>query len=458
MKRNKIAAGALALALGFGAVAPSFADEAKAETSTRLFQEQYKTVLDRTNKERADYLAAKAARDTAKSNLDAAKETLAKELAEYEKFWDALNTRINAYNDAVTRAAAELALYSDATTVTTWEEEPIEITVADLPFSNNSVVYKTQTLYLKKAIVTTGIKAKPGKEAEFEVAKKRLANAEADRLAILETVGNKADQLQKVIAAEGARDVAQTAYDKAEAELAKHYVGGDLKGKTIWETSLADVQAAAHGYNVTVEAVDGKIVIVEEKAETDAEKRAKLQEAIDRAKTQIQAVKFLKEKTPETIKGIVKELDALVKEQEARIATAEAALAKTTASVFTTVYADEDVDFDKLADELNESSDKIDSLLEENEKEQAEKADEEKVEDADDDKEDDDKEEEKTEEKTDDKKEDDKKVIEKTTTVVTPATTNKTAGSNAKTGIAGVAGVAGILAAASAAYAASKKN
>ena len=60
MKRNKLAAGALALALGLSAVAPSFADDAKAETkselkSTELFQEQYKSLLERTNKERNIY-------------------------------------------------------------------------------------------------------------------------------------------------------------------------------------------------------------------------------------------------------------------------------------------------------------------------------------------------------------------------------------------------------------------
>ena len=71
MKRNRIAAGALALAMGLSAVAPSFAAEAKTTdakeikeakkdlSSSELFQEQYKELLERTNKERNDYVAAK---------------------------------------------------------------------------------------------------------------------------------------------------------------------------------------------------------------------------------------------------------------------------------------------------------------------------------------------------------------------------------------------------------------
>ena len=456
MKRNKLAAGALALALGFGAVAPSFADDAKttrpAAKSQELFAEVYAKELKRANELRDAYLVDAAAYEEAEAKLEAAR----LEVKEAAKAWDdivnAKSTEAEGLRERVTEALNELNEfgYVKSRGALISEEKTYvlpTIVIDGVSHSGKIVIPENRTADewdIKAAYVGDA-----AAEAEFAVRLERYQNAVADLNKWTEKANNDAsDALLRVKAAETARDVAQRAFDKAEAKYNSHFTGKRLN----WEIALDAVKAAADGYNVTITADGNEIVVInnEDDADDEAAKRAKLEAAIERAEVQIQAVRFLQEKTPETIKDIAKELEALVKEQEARIATAKAALAKETASLFvSTAYASEDEDLDALADELNNTSDKIDSLLEENEKAQEEKN-EEKVE------EETEKEEE-TADNADDNKEEKTTVVEKKT-VVTPATTNKKAGSNAKTGIAGVAGVAGVLAAASAAYAASKKN
>ena len=186
-----------------------------------------------------------------------------------------------------------------------------------------------------------------------------------------------------------------------------------------------------------------------------AEERVALEAAVKKAQDQVNAAEMLLTKFPETVKSVKADLEALLATQKAVIAKAEAKLAekKTSWSLISTAYAaEEKSDAQKLIDELNENTDKIGDLLDKNEEENkkaneeaaaekpAEKPEEKPAE-----------KEEKPAEKEEDKKED-KKEEKK------PASSNKAAGKNAKTGIAGVAGVAGVLAAASVAYAASKKN
>ncbi|PKZ15659.1 hypothetical protein [Anaerococcus octavius] len=479
MKRNRIAAGALALAMGLSAVAPSFAAEAKTTdakeikeakkdlSSSELFQEQYKELLERTNKERNDYVAAKTAYDKADADLKAAKETLAKEYKAYEDIINPIAQRLNAYNNAVDRADQELALYSDVKLVINTEVVKVPTFTVTKDSSTGKDVYTVE--YVEKEVknptLSAEAKAKPGYEAEFEAAKRRLENAKKDLEDIKGKLANAADQLQKVKAAEGARDVAQTNFDKAEAKLAEQKAAN---GKYIWENSLAEVKAAAEGYNVTIQATDKGIVVVkkDDKKEISAEQLAKLQKSIDKANETLKAVDLLKQFAPNTAKLNTAKLDALVAEQKATIAKAEAIIkgADKKVALISTAFAAEESkedskeevtseDVDALIKELDDNTDAINKEMENLDK-QVKDEDEEKPADKDKDKKDEEKPADKEDKKDEDKKED--KKVEKTTVVEKSA--NKAAGSNAKTGIAGVAGVAGVLAAASVAYAASKKN
>ena len=470
MKRNRIAAGALALAMGLSAVAPSFAAEAKTTdakeikeakkdlSSSELFQEQYKELLERTNKERNDYVAAKTAYDKADADLKAAKETLAKEYKAYEELINPIAARVDAYNDAVKRATEEYNLYAE-------RKADGKIEKIKVPTFTKNDEGKFEVKFEEKEILVPGEvydEAKSGYESEFEVAKKRLENAKKDLEDIKGKLANAADQLQKVKAAETARDVAQTNFDKAEAKLAEQKAAN---GKYIWENSLAEVKAAAEGYSVTIQATDKGIVVVkkDDKKEISAEQLAKLQKSIDKANETLKAVDLLKQFAPNTAKLNTAKLDALVAEQKATIAKAEAIIkgADKKVALIPTAFAAEESkedskeevtseDVDALIKELDDNTDAINKEMENLDK-QVKDEDEEKPADKDEDKKDEDKKEDK---KDEDKKED--KKVEKTTVVEKSA--NKAAGSNAKTGIAGVAGVAGVLAAASVAYAASKKN
>lgn len=429
MKTNKFAAGALALAMGLAAIAPAYADDTTKEPvqlkSYELFQEQYKVLLERTNTQRNKYLAAKVAYEKADAELKLAIENLAKELKAYEDIINPISQRIMAYNDAVKRAEADLEKYSEK--VADGKIEKIKV-----PKIEKTDDGKFKVTFEEKEVLvhgTVNTVAKKGYETEFQVALKRLEAAQKDLEDIKSEIGNAVAQLQKVKAAETARDVAQTNFDKAKKEYAKHFVTGVIGTKTIWETSLEEVKMAAEGYNVTIVATEKGIVVVKkEDTGISAETRAKLEAAIRDAEIKIESVKFLKENTPKTIAPVVDKLDKIVAEQKALIKSANELLGKKAAfSLISTAYADDEKTAEEkakeLTDKLNENTAEIEKTLKENEANQG-----------------------KEEKPADNKKPADTKK---------PA---KKAGKNAKTGIAGVAGVAGVLAAASVAYATSKKN
>ena len=384
MKRNRIAAGALALAMGLSAVAPSFAAEAKTTdakeikeakkdlSSSELFQEQYKELLERTNKERNDYVAAKTAYDKADADLKAAKETLAKEYKAYEELINPIAARVDAYNDAVKRATEEYNLYAE-------RKADGKIEKIKVPTFTKNDEGKFEVKFEEKEILVPGEvydEAKSGYESEFEVAKKRLENAKKDLEDIKGKIASAADQLQRVRAAETARDVAQTNFDKAEAKLAEQKAAN---GKYIWENSLAEVKAAAEGYNVTIQATDKGIVVVkkDDKKEISAEQLAKLQKSIDKANETLKAVDLLKQFAPNTAKLNTAKLDALVAEQKATIAKAEAIIkgADKKVALISTAFAAEESkedskeevtseDVDALIKELDDNTDAINKEME----------------------------------------------------------------------------------------------
>ncbi|MCI7238207.1 MAG: hypothetical protein MR512_01040, partial [Anaerococcus sp.] len=213
-----------------------------------------------------------------------------------------------------------------------------------------------------------------------------------------------------------------------------------------------------------------------EDADTDAKEAIEAAEAaLYNAKVTKSAAELLLDKTPETVKPIEDELVKLLAEQEEKIEALNKALDAAKGEsvalsdiLFSTAYAAEGeeesdpiAELKKATDDLNENTNAINELLEENEaniKEANEEA--ENGADADSETETENEPADKDDETNADvntSDENEEEPAEKTETKTEVKTVKKPA-KNAKTGVVGVAGVAGVLAAASVAYAASKKN
>lgn len=561
MKRNKLAAGALALALGLSAVAPSFAaDTTSTKTevkSTTLFQEKYAEELKVAQELYAEASEQKEAYDAARVKLAEAKTRVEKAAKDYNAISvnssDAtLKSELNQARRALAQLAGVTPKYiEDLETVEAKEatEQKVEIKysadgskieeikfvpaksateeivapaakkdipvikdvpanasiedysvrlnedynanaaagtfesykylaaeqkagddVAEFEFYTDNSKTATTKLYVtnneeKAATANWKVNEATTKEQtqrEYAVAYQRYVNAwNLYHETITNNLSAKDAAYQELIAAERAYDVAKTAYDAAKPKY------DDALGQ--YNKALAKLKAAADSYNVVIVATNNGIEVKGEK-EAPAKKDVDyvgLQAAIDRANETLRAVELLEKLTPNTAANNRAKLNALVAEQKATIAKAEAILKaadKKVALVATAYAAEEEVtaeDVDALIKELDDNTDAIQKELKDLDKdvkvEDEKPADDDKKDDkkpADEDKKDDDKKEDKADDKKEDKA-DDKKVD---TTKVVNKSANKTAGSNAKTGIAGVAGVAGVLAAASVAYAASKKN
>ena len=493
MKRNKLAAAALALALA----TPVVANAAEAtSTSTSKVETTAKAgngvgnfaITEEYRREEAKYVEAWKEVRAAQEKLDAAKVNEATAKAAYEKALKALRdfearygntvgTYSGTYGVELQRVDDEihtaLRRYYGAAHAGSGETNEKAAPVVAFKADHRKLTRKDVNS-ISKYIVSSGLVI-VDQEGQAEAIKDLISQNERYNALVAEVEGieNKRADLQTELyrrlgdynEAVNKRQEAQNAYDAAvvKYEAAKiKFIGagasrsiiaqaerdGDVSIVTTVTTTTTPAKTPDPTISTSTSTVVGTAPAKTEKGIT-AEQRKALEKAVADAEKQIAAVQILKDTTPKTIKDVVGKLDRLVAEQEVRLATARAALAKSTASnvFFSVAHADdENLDVDKLIEDINDSTKEIQDVLKENEAAQPE------VEDAGKEKVEDEKEDNK-----DDKKEE-TKVIEKTTTVVTPAASNKTAGSNAKTGIAGVAGVAGVLAAATAAYAASKKN
>ena len=437
MKRNKIAAGALALALGLGAVAPSFAADTKVSAEyTYDYKEAKNKFIEKWNALRE----AEKALAKAKENEAAAKEAYEAALKKLDEWYALYNngTPKGSYRVTIARLYAERDAQYD--------------TYVDAGGkTDKDILYKLENVdvdNIGKYIVASGVSV-----AETEVQAKavkdivahnqRIAETEKTEESIKDLYSNikaeierrKADYdeaTNKRQAAENALADAQAKYDAAKKALIKEGVGVDI------------INRAEKAGDITLIFENTTPAKPEDKDEISDATRAALEQAIIDAKIQIKAVETLKKTTPKTIAKVVDKLDKLVKEAEATIKVSEELLGKKAAlNLVSTAYAEEE---EKSAEEkakeltkkLNEKTKEIEDTLKENEANQP--AEEEDVKP------------EKPEEKPEEKPAEKEEKTTKTTKVV------KKAGNNAKTGIAGVAGVAGVLAAASVAYAASKKN
>ena len=427
---NKLAAGALALALGLGAVAPAVAAE---HTGAELVLERYEKELTAANKAYKAYLDAEEKLNVAKKELDEAE---AERLAA-EKAYNALFPSVGHVYDENGKIIE----------VATLELRPVEEAAAALNLISTSATFSAKVdvehyQASSKAEVEAAIRAYAKNDAgvrpeQFEAAISNYVDRVHEYNVQLKSRASKVQAYQNLKAAEAKKTAKNTAYKEAKAAYDK--------ALSAYETALATLKNRAEQYGLVVQVGANGVQIVkpeDSKVKPAPGKRSKeelvkeLKKAADDNRAAIKSAEFLLENAPKSVAKVKGKLEDQIVTAKAALAKAEAALEKLEGkkmALVATAYADEDVSVDELESLIKENEDAanaINETIKENEKEQPEVEEE--------------KPEEKPEEKEEDKKEEKK-----------PA---KKAGNNARTGIAGVAGVAGILAAASVAYAASKRD
>ena len=442
MKTNKLAAGALALALGLGAVTPAFAESTKTGNEKKgevLVTQEYRDA------ETAFVKAFKALQD-AKAKEEAAKKVRDEKAAEYKAARKAIE-EFNAYNEGI---KAELAQLDEE------GKELYKLVLADggLDLAGGAENWRQTSRDVRNTYPEVSTVPTDKQVANFndliakidEYAEKEAELKGQDEFLALQDAADRALEAKefaqkKYVDAKNARVAAEGVYASARAAFLA--AGADR---------AAIGEAEKYG--------DLKYITVDP-AEKDSESKedvlAKAEKAYDDARVTVKAVELIKVTAPKVYEKNKVAIDAYLEKANAAINKLGKALGKKVAVsdlLFSTAYADEEASLEEIKDLTKEVEDvdKEGKDLLENINKQEEEADKKEDDKKDDDKKDDDKKDEKEEDKKDEKdeKEADKKDEKK------PAA--KKASSNAKTGVAGVTGVAGILAAASVAYAASKKR
>lgn len=433
MKTNKLAAGALALVLGLGAVTPAFAEGTEVPEEKSVITEEFRDA-------RARYAKALTNINTLETNTKAAEEAV-------EEANKALADKVLA------RSRAEAA-----------KEKELEELKAEInKFAENG---EEPNPTVEKSLMDKRENVESEHNKIIEEAKKAEAEAQ-------EALDNAVEALNK------AREEKIEDKSLEEWETEKEAARGDLvdQGALLKTLDLAEkygdatlVKPAEKPAEPTDEGED---------ADTDAKEAIEAAEAaLYNAKVTKSAAELLLNKTPETVKPIEDELVKLLAEQEEKIEALNKALDAAKGEsvalsdiLFSTAYAAEGeeesdpiAELKKATDDLNENTNAINELLEENEanireaNEEAENGADDKNEPADtDNKNEPADKDDKTNADVNKSDENEKEPAEKTETKTEVKTVKKPA-KNAKTGVVGVAGVAGVLAAASVAYAASKKN
>lgn len=412
MKMNKLAAGALALALGLGAVAPAVASE----HGTKLVEVNYNERLADAQKYFAQREDARKKSAAAKERYEAAKK--AQEKA--EKKWkdldedkpgsesktsDQIQAELDGTNGLKAKAAKAIKDYADA------QDGFKKGTKQQSDVDTAKKAYDEAVKALDEAITKLG-----------EAKRKEAENApDFDK----NKLGPKAQAFVDLDHANQELRLAYKAYGEAldkEAVLSKKF-----------KDTMDDLKTAAELVNKVVTIEGSKIVVKDGK--TDAKKSVAeavkaLKASIEDNKAAVKSAEFLLKFAPKSVAKVKAKLEAQIATAKAAIAKGEAALAKVEkkmAFIATAYAAEDDVkveDLEALTKENKDSAADINNTIKDNEKEQP-------------------------------AVEEEKKPEEKKPEENKPA---RKAGKNAKTGIAGIAGVAGILAAASVAYAASKRD
>ena len=428
MKMNKLAAGALALALGLGAVAPAVAAEKKDNPVPSYVLEQYEKESKNLTEKRKAAIDAQMKIDAAK----AAKEKAAKELAEAKKAYEAQFKPYLQYID-VQKAAPNKVI-----NVKELARKPVDEAARKLEGllkANNTVNSNDNNIK----------DAEAGRLSYADIlkwARDHKLDSVSDEVIVgaVERFYNSLVQYAKDVK-ESARLqsvyqrylTAQYAYDEAVVRL-REVEAKYLPKVREYDVTFERASKLAQTYGYVVQVYNNGVQIVKEgdpilKAARKEYNLKDLAAAKKKAETTLEAVALLKKLAPQKLKGVEAKVDALVKDCEKLIKLADKYLAPKAAFV-ATAYADEEKEpsVDELTKQLNEKSDKIQDLI--SDKKEEAPAEEEK--------------------KPEEKKPEEKKPEENKP--------SRKAGNNARTGIAGIAGVAGILAAASVAYAASKRD
>ncbi len=446
MKTNKLAAGALALALGLGAVTPAFAaDSTKTGNEKKgevLITQAYRDAETRFVK------AFKAVQD-AEAELARLTEVRDAKLAELNK----AVANVKAHRDALEAIKEEIAA-----------QEAIGLKTAEQFIANKANVGTLEAKdwkqfddsHLTKADEDAGISENDAASQvanlrDLEGIKDKIAELE-EKYAKLENGGKTENDLQEIV------DRASEDYEEASSYVTrqKEVVKAAKAEYTAAKDAFLEAGADRAKIGRAEKYGDLKYITVDpadEKAESKEDVLAKAEKAYDDARVTVKAVELLKVTAPKVYENNKAAIDTYLEKANTALNKLGKALGKKVAVsdlLFSTAYAAEDADLQEIEDltkEVEEVDKEGKELLENLNKQEEEKpAD--KEEDKKDEKSED-KKDEKTEDKKDEKSEDKKE--EK-------APAAKKASSNAKTGVAGVTGVAGILAAASVAYAASKKR
>ena len=423
MKMNKLAAGALALALGLGAVAPAVASE----HGTKLVEVNYNEKLADAQKYFAQREDARKKSAAAKERYEAAKKAQEKAEKKYKDLKedepgsgsetsDDIQKRLDGdptaaeqdKKDGLKKVAADkIKAYAD--TQAKFNKNPKEATQEQLDTAKKE--YDKAVKELDEALTKLGEAKRKEAENAPDVDKNKL--------------GPKAQAFLDLDHANLELRLAYKAYGEAldkEAVLSKKF-----------DDTMTALKTAAELVNKVVTIEGSKIVVKDGK--TDAKKSVAeavkaLKASIDDNKAAVKSAEFLLQNAPKSVAKVKAKLEAQIVKAKAAITKGEAALAKVEkkmAFIATAYAAEDDVkveDLEALTKENKESASDINNTIKENEKEQP-------------------------------AVEEEKKPEEKKPEENKPA---RKAGKNAKTGIAGIAGVAGILAAASVAYAASKRD
>lgn len=424
MKINKLAAGALALALGLGAVTPAFAEGNEVPEEKSVITEEFRDA-------RARYAKALTNINTLETKTKAAEEAV-------EEANKALADKILA------RSRAEAAKDKEL------EELDAEIS----KFAEDG--------------------DEPNPTIEKSLQDKR-ENVESEHDKIIEEAQKAQEEAQKaynnaVEALNKAREEKIEDKSLEEWETEKKAARGDLVDQGALLTTLDLAEKYGDATLVKPAEKPAEPTDEGEDADTDAKEAIEAAEAaLDEAKLTARGAQLLLDSYPETVKTVRDDLVKLLAEQKGIIEKLEdvlkAAKGESVALsdiLFSTAYAaegEEESDtieeLKKATKDLEENTQAIKDKLAENE--EANKiANEEAENGADDDNEPADKDDE-TNADVNTSDENEEKPAEKTETKTEVKTVKKPA-KNAKTGVVGVAGVAGVLAAASVAYAASKKN
>lgn len=416
MKLNKkVFAGALALAMGLGVVAPAVESlAAKAGSTMEIVEKEYKAKGEAWLKAYNNLEAAKEVEKDLNAKIDAAKKAVQEAT---NKEVDANKLDSKKEDDAVKEAQQNKDKAEEAYNTENGKEDKDE--------------YKVNKF--KKDLEEAEAKLKEAKKAQKA---KKEENKKAQDAAKEATKKAKED-LEKAENAKRDKKI------KVEAEeLALH----DAIEKLTQNEKQARDDFKAEGANNAIIDVMKKlndVVLPNDKKVEEADKeskRAEIEKLLASNKKKVAALEAVKELMKETYKKHKKIVDeALAKAQKA-IEAAEKYLAPKTASLFTVAYASSEEDVLKGLQDAEKSLDEAINAVENDSKESNEKENKENKENKDN----------KDNKENKDNKDNAPKVEKKEM--------DKKASNNVKTGIAGVAGVAAVLAAASAAYVSSKRN